>query len=67
MNIMINGTPINVPQGTNLATILKERNLLDKPGVAVAKNRTLIRKNEWDRTPLHEGDELEILHATAGG
>ena len=67
MNIMINGTLVTVPQNATLATILKERNLHEQPGVAVAKNRTLIRRTEWSTTPLHEGDELEILHATAGG
>ena len=67
MNIMINGTPVKVPQDATLASILKERNLFEQPGVAVAKNRTLIRRAEWSNTAIHEGDELEILHATAGG
>ena len=39
----------------------------DERGVAVALNGTVVRRADWDGTPLHEAARLEVLRATAGG
>jgi thiamine biosynthesis protein ThiS len=33
----------------------------------VALDGTVVRRLEWDATPLHEAARLEVLRATAGG
>lgn len=43
--------------------------LLGSPasGVAVARNDRVVRRSEYDRDRVQEGDRLEIIHAVAGG
>ncbi len=41
---------------------------LDGPkGFAIALNGALVRKNQWDRTALADGDRVEIVRAMQGG
>ncbi len=36
-------------------------------GVAVALDGEVVPRGEWATTELHEGQELEVLHAVQGG
>ena len=67
MTISFNGKELEIPSPLSLAQLLANLGLLDQPGVAVAQNQQLIRRADWESTIVHEGDELEVLHATAGG
>ncbi|QYJ15389.1 Thiazole synthase [Rubrobacter xylanophilus DSM 9941] len=46
--------------------LLEERRLPDK-AIVVAVNGEVVRREEWDSRVLSEGDEVEIVHAVAGG
>ena len=67
MTISFNGTDMELPSPIPLAQLLSDLGLLEQPGVAVAQNQQLIRRADWESTIIHDGDELEVLHATAGG
>jgi len=64
--IMVNGSPRDVPSGTRV------RGLLDELGVggrrvAVAVNRTVVPRSVYETHPLAAGDRVEILEAVGGG
>ena len=67
MTILLNGKNMNISSPLSLAQLLSNLGLLNQPGVAVAQNQQLIRRADWESTMVHNGDELEVLHATAGG
>jgi thiamine biosynthesis protein ThiS len=62
----INGRPQELPEEMTVGALLK---LLGSPtaGVAVARNDRVVRRSEYDRDRIREGDRLEIIHAVAGG
>jgi sulfur carrier protein len=35
--------------------------------VAIELNRSVVRRNQWAATALHEGDRVEIVHFVGGG
>jgi len=35
--------------------------------VAIELNRSVVRRNQWAATALHEGDRIEIVHFVGGG
>lgn len=67
MTISFNGKDMTLPSPLSLAKLLIDLGLFDQPGVAVAQNQQLIRRADWKSTIVQDGDELEVLHATAGG
>ena len=67
MTITFNGTDMQLSSRLSLAQLLVDLGLADKPGFAVARNQRLIRRADWESTIIDDGDELEVLHATAGG
>jgi thiamine biosynthesis protein ThiS len=40
---------------------------LPETGVAVAVNGDIVRRQDWPNRRLQDGDEIEIVHAMAGG
>jgi thiamine biosynthesis protein ThiS len=67
MTIFLNDEPKQFPDGTNLASLLLEVQLLDKKGWAVAVNHSIIRRNCFNETVLKEGDRILLIQATQGG
>jgi sulfur carrier protein len=65
MQIHVNGKAFDV-MAANLAALLHE---LDYEGAAVATalNHCFVRKTDRVKTPLNEGDEVEILTPRQGG
>src|SRR5271157_4822346 len=35
--------------------------------VAIELNREIVPRDQWQQTPLHDGDRLEIVHFVGGG
>jgi len=66
MELIINGASRQVVQATTVDQLLKELGYQDAL-VAVAINRTCIRRTEFNNTQLCSGDEVEILAPMAGG
>jgi sulfur carrier protein len=66
VNVILNGEHTAVPEGATLATAIAG---LDLParGIAVAMDREVVPRGQWDSTPLVEGARVEVVHAVQGG
>jgi sulfur carrier protein len=66
MQVVINGRQRVVEQGLRLDQAVA---LLTgtTAGVAVAVNGDVIRRAEWQKTELADGDQVEVLTAVQGG
>ena len=60
------GEPKRVPDGLNLATLLVWLGV-DASRVAVEHDRKIVRKAEWEATPVRDGAEIEIVWFVGGG
>jgi thiamine biosynthesis protein ThiS len=65
MNLTINGES-QVLSAETLGALVEQLGM--KPDrVAIELNREIIPRDQWPRTPLHDGDRLEIVHFVGGG
>jgi sulfur carrier protein len=66
MQLVINGQEKDLQSGSTITQMLME---LDITGshIAVALNFQVVPRSNYDQTPLHEGDKVEIVHAVGGG
>jgi thiamine biosynthesis protein ThiS len=65
MNLTINGET-QVCSAETLATLIEGLGM--KPDrVAIELNREIVPRDQWLKTPLHDGDRLEIVHFVGGG
>jgi len=66
MEIKINGERRLLPTVTNVAELLQELGY-ESAFIAVAINRTCVKKSDYGATPVGDQDEIEILSPMAGG
>jgi sulfur carrier protein len=66
MEVVINGEPTALPEGTTLARALAALELPER-GIAVAVDREVVPRGEWERTTLGDGSRLEVVRAVQGG
>ncbi|MBM3752730.1 MAG: sulfur carrier protein ThiS [Acidobacteria bacterium] len=66
MEIVVNGTPRNVAQGTTILTLL-EALAITPDRVAVELDRVIIKAPRWPETTLNDGARIEIVHFVGGG
>ncbi|GAB3676128.1 sulfur carrier protein ThiS [Actinocorallia lasiicapitis] len=66
MNVIVNGTPTEVPDGTRLDAVVAAVSAAGR-GVAVAVNDEVVPRTAWSDTPARDGDRVEILTAVQGG
>ena len=67
MNVTLNREPVRIdgPEGT-IRGLLAEREIPEE-AIVVAVNGDVVRRDEWGERRLADGDEVEIVHAVAGG
>jgi sulfur carrier protein len=66
MVIRLNGEERTMRSGTTVATLLDELGVrADR--VAVEVDREIIRRRDWEGTPLTPGVAVEIVHFVGGG
>jgi thiamine biosynthesis protein ThiS len=66
MNVVINGEPLDIPDGLTVQGLMPHLNLKAER-IAVERNQELVRRADWATTFLQEGDKLEIVHFVGGG
>jgi sulfur carrier protein len=66
MRIEINGEMRSFSVNSTVTEALRTLGILDKQ-VAVELNRKIIRRSEWDSTPLSDMDRIEIVQFVGGG
>ena len=66
MILKINGIEKNIHSSSNLAALLLELEIT-LPHCAVALNQEVIPNSKLKQTKIHDGDNVEIVHAVGGG
>ena len=66
MNLVINGETREVAPVGTLAELVRQLGL-DPRAVVVERNRRIVRRNDLERAPVQEGDQIEIVHFVGGG
>jgi len=67
MNIIINEKPYRIKDGSTIDEALKEAQIKNQFGIAVAVNNVVIPKTVWANTPLCPNDQITIINAIFGG
>ena len=66
IQIVVNGQVRAATPGQNLIQLLGSLGV-EPDRVAVELNRSIIRRQEWDKTEIGEGATLEIVQFVGGG
>lgn len=66
MQITINGTSRQAPEGADLGAVLADYGVAEK-GVAVAVDGDVVPRADWTATPVRPGAVIEVLTAVQGG
>ncbi len=66
MNVIVNGKPESVEEGSSLASLVQGLGL-SKDGVAVAVNHRVIPRSDRSEYRLRESDQVEVVQAVGGG
>ncbi len=66
VGIVLNGEPRRVPEGLNVAGLLKFLEI-DGGRVAVELNREIVRKNDWESAEVSDGAQIEVVWFVGGG
>lgn len=66
VTVMLNGEPRQLPVGLTVSGLLQELGVAVF-GVAVERNRQVVRRADHGATLLDEGDTIEIVQFVGGG
>ena len=66
IEVQVNGEPCRLPAGSTVRQLL-DRLQAPATGVAVERNRQLVKKTEHASTLLQDGDRLEVVTLVGGG
>jgi sulfur carrier protein len=66
LNILVNGTPREVPEGTTISALLSELELASRH-VAVEVNLELVPRTRHAEHCLRDADRLEVVTLVGGG
>ncbi|MCE2395960.1 sulfur carrier protein ThiS [Candidatus Poribacteria bacterium] len=68
MNIKVNGETKDVSTGLTLHQLLLHLEIEpSRPGIAVAIDREVILRTQWEATEIQPDSEIEIIRAAQGG
>jgi thiazole synthase len=66
VTVTLNGKPRQVPEGLSLLELLKQLDV-QPSRVVVEHNREIRRRDDFEKTEVHAGDELELVYFVGGG
>ena len=66
ITLEINGVIREIPPVANARELLKFLEITEDR-VALEINRKIIRRTDWDHTPVVDGDRVEIVRFVGGG
>ena len=67
MTLMINGKPVNVPEGLTVSALLTDQKVKMPEMVSVELNGTILDRATFESQTLNEGDKVEFLYFMGGG
>src|ERR1700730_5990970 len=66
VRVKLHGSPRQVPDGVSLLDLLKQLDV-QPARVVVEHNREIRRRDDFEKTQVHAGDELELVYFVGGG
>ena len=66
MKIRLNGEEKETEEGATLPALIESLSLAPER-IAVELNGEVIRRADWPRVKLNEGDRVEVVHFVGGG
>jgi sulfur carrier protein len=66
LQIRLNGEAKEIKEGTMLPALVESLALAPER-IAVELNGEVVRRAEWPRVTLKEGDRIEVVHFVGGG
>lgn len=67
MRIQINGEQREFPANSlSLAELIDTLSLAPQR-IAIEVNKAIVRRRDWEKTKLNDGDRIEIVHFVGGG
>ena len=66
MKIRLNGESKEIEDGTTLPSLVESLSLAPER-IAVELNGEVVRRSDWPRVTLNEGDRVEVVHFVGGG
>ena len=66
ITLEINGESRSIPPVSNILDLLRFLEIAEKY-VAVELNRKIIRRQDWEHTPISDQDKEEIVQFVGGG
>jgi sulfur carrier protein len=66
MQIIVNGDPKQIPEGTSMASLIEQLELGGQR-LAVEVNEELVPRSRFEEHRLAADDRVEIIHAVGGG
>ena len=67
MELTLNNDILKFEDDSTLQVVLESVDLINKKGIAVAVNASVIPKTNWSNFKLNNNDKIMIITATAGG
>jgi len=67
MEVFINNQSVSVTALATLSDVLSQESFLEKKGIAVAVNNSVVPKSEWNTYQIESADKITIIRATQGG
>lgn len=67
MKILLNKESFELDGNATLADLLKISNIKEFNGIAIAVNNSVVRRDNWSKTILKDGDKVTIIKAVCGG
>ena len=67
MILIVNGSSMNLEDGSSIPQVMAALDIPSTKGVAVAVDGRVIPRSEWDTLALRSGMRLEVLRAVQGG
>lgn len=66
VELVVNGAERTLPAGSTVRQLLQELDL-DRDGIAVAVNRSIVPRSQHDDAVLPDGAKVEVIRAVGGG
>jgi sulfur carrier protein len=67
MELTLNNDILKFEDDSTLQVVLESMDLINKKGIAVAVNASVIPKTNWNNFKLTNKDKIMVITATAGG
>jgi sulfur carrier protein len=67
MEITVNNQPLKLDAPSSVSQLLSAVLQISPTGIAIAVNRAIVSKSDWQEYVLQPGDQVVLIKATQGG